>query len=324
MEKIDILMATYNGEKYIRQQLDSILSQTYNEFNLIISDDASSDNTVGILKEYENKDSRIKVFKQEKNLGVVENFEFLLKQVTTDFFMLADQDDIWEENKIETSINKLREENSDLVYTDLKVVDENLNEICDSYWKLKGFDKKVFKYNNFESLYLNNYITGCTIVCKSKWIDEILPLPKTSKYVIHDYWISLIISMNGKISYIQNATVNYRQHLQNSIGSKRKTDEIKNFDEIRKLFINVKKEHFKVFIENNETFNKYYQKLNKKSLKYFEMLENKKYINFRNWNLFFKLYRYEKLIYKLENFIILNIPILGRILFKLKGIKNGK
>ena len=211
-----------------------------------------------------------------------------------------------------------------MVYTDLKVVDENLNEICDSYWKLKGFDKKVFKYNNFESLYLNNYITGCTIVCKSKWIDEILPLPKTSKYVIHDYWISLIISMNGKISYIQNATVNYRQHLQNSIGSKRKTDEIKNFDEIRKLFINVKKEHFKVFIENNETFNKYYQKLNKKSLKYFEMLENKKYINFRNWNLFFKLYRYEKLIYKLENFIILNIPILGRILFKLKGIKNGK
>ena len=98
MEKIDKLMATYNGEKYIRQQLDSILSQTYNEFNLIISDDASSDNTVGILKEYENKDSRIKVFKQEKNLGVVENFEFLLKQVTTDFFMLADQDDIWEEN----------------------------------------------------------------------------------------------------------------------------------------------------------------------------------------------------------------------------------
>ena len=109
MEKIDILMATYNGEKYIKQQLDSILNQTYNEFNLIISDDASLDGTISILKEYQNKDSRIKVFKQDKNLGVVENFEFLLKQVTNEFFMLADQDDIWEKDKIEKSITKLKE-----------------------------------------------------------------------------------------------------------------------------------------------------------------------------------------------------------------------
>ena len=73
MEKIDILMATYNGEKYLRQQIDSILSQTYKNFNLIISDDASTDNTPKILEEYEKKDKRIKVFKQNKNLGVVSN-----------------------------------------------------------------------------------------------------------------------------------------------------------------------------------------------------------------------------------------------------------
>lgn len=324
MERIDILMATYNGEKYLEEQINSILSQTYDNFNLIISDDASTDNTPKILEEYATKDKRIKIFKQNKNLGVISNFEFLLNQVENDLFMLADQDDIWEENKIEKSLEKIKDENADLVYSDLKVVDENLKETFNSYWKLKGFDKKIFKYNNFASLYLNNYITGCTIICKSKWIKEILPLPKTSKYVIHDYWISLIISMSGKIAYINEALIKYRQHKQNSVGAKTKSDEINNFDEIRQLFITVKKEHFQVFVDNNTKFTEEYRKLNEKSLKYFESLENKKNINFRNWSLFLKLYKYEKYIYMLENFIILNIPILGRILFKMKGTKNGK
>ena len=324
MDKIDILMATYNGEKYLKEQIDSILSQTYNEFNLIISDDASSDNTLEILKEYKNKDKRIKIFKQDKNVGVISNFEFLLKQVENDFFMFADQDDVWEENKIKHSMKKIKEDDADLVYTDLKVVDENLNEISGSYWKLRGFENKIYKYNNFESLYLNNYITGCTIICKSKWIKKILPLPKSSKYVIHDYWIPLIISMNGKISYISKPLIKYRQHEENSIGSKRKSDKINNFDEIRNLFLTVKKEHFEVFMENNQNYNEKYKKLNEKSLNYFKMLENKKYINFKDWNLFLKLYKYEKFIYILENFIILNIPILGRILFKMKGKNNEK
>lgn len=324
MEKIDILMATYNGEKYLKQQIDSILSQTYSNFNLIISDDASTDNTFKILEEYQIKDKRIMVFRQNKNLGVISNFEFLLKQVTNQCFMFSDQDDIWENDKIEKTIERLKKEEADLIYTDLKVVDENLNVISNSYWKLKGFTKKIFKYNNFESLYLNNYITGCTIMCKSKWIEEILPLPKTSKFLIHDYWLSLIVSMNGKISYINNPLIKYRQHKENSIGSKRKVDEIKEFEEIRKLFITVKKEHFKIFIDNSTKFDEKYQKINEQSLKYFELLETKKYINFRNWNLFFKLYKYENFIYILENFIILNMPILGKILYKMKGIKDGK
>lgn len=324
MEKIDILMATYNGEKYLKYQIDSILSQTYKNFNLIISDDASADSTQEILKEYEKKDKRVKIYIQEKNLGIVNNFEFLLGKVENNFFMFADQDDIWDVDKVEISRDKLDAEQADLVYTDLKVVDENLNEISNSYWKIKGFDKKIYKYNNFQSLYLNNYITGCTILCKSKWIKDILPIPKTSKYVIHDYWLALILSMNGKITYIKQPLLKYRQHKNNSVGSKRKSDEINNFNEIRKLFITVKKEHFNVFIDNNEKFSDEYKELNEKALKYFEMIENKKNINFKNWNLFFKLYKYENFIYMLENFIILNIPAIGKILFKMKGTKNGK
>ena len=131
MEKVDILLATYNGEKYIREQIDSILNQTYKEFRLLISDDGSTDGTRDILNEYKAKDDRIEIFMQEENLGVVKNFEFLLKKVEAKYYMFSDQDDIWKDEKIEKSLKKI-EEGFDLVYSDLEVVDENLNVTYES------------------------------------------------------------------------------------------------------------------------------------------------------------------------------------------------
>ncbi len=321
MEKVDILLATYNGAKYLEDQLNSILSQTYSDFRLLISDDSSTDNTKEILEKYKEKDERITVFYQENNLGVIKNFEFLLKKVENEYYMFSDQDDIWKENKIEKSIQKIKETNSDLIYTDLEVVDENMNVTYKSYWKLKGFYKKIKKYNNFESLYLNNFITGCTILSKKELIKEFLPLPNTSKFVLHDYWISLVISQKGKIDYIEEPLIKYRQHKNNKVGSKKKTDEMRNLEDIRNLFITVKKEHFKVFVENEEKFkSEKIRNLNKIALKYFEDLEKVKNINFKNWILFFKLYKYEEFSYKMQNFVILNIPALARILFKIKNI----
>lgn len=318
MEKVDILLATYNGEKYIREQIDSILNQTYKEFRLLISDDGSTDGTRDILNEYKAKDDRIEIFMQEENLGVVKNFEFLLKKVEAKYYMFSDQDDIWKDEKIEKSFKKI-EEGFDLVYSDLEVVDENLNVTYESYWKLKGIYKKIKKYNNFESLYLNNFITGCTVISKKELIDSFMPLPNISKFVLHDYWISLIISQNGKIAYIEEPLIKYRQHKNNKVGSKKKSDELKSIDEIRSLFIQVKKEHFKVFIENEDKFkSEKIKELNKKALKYYEMLETKKNINFKGWILFFKLYKYEGLSYTLQNFAILNLPIIAKVLYKFK------
>ena len=319
MEKIDILLATYNGEKYLKEQIESILNQTYENFNLIISDDASTDNTLNILEEYEKKDTRIKVFKKEKNKGLIDNFEFLLKNVTSDYFMFSDQDDIWKKDKIEKSINKLKEENSGLVYTDLEIVDEKLNVIYPSYWKYKQIYKKIKKYNNFEALYLNNFVTGCTILAKSKYIKDILPLPRNSKFVLHDYWTALIISAKDKISYVEEPTIQYRQHKNNRVGSSRKSDQLENFEDLRNLFIRVKIEHFEVFKENIEKIKtKESSKYTNEALKYFENLKKVKYINLKNWKLFFRLYKYEEFSYTIQNFIILNIPILGKLAFKIK------
>ena len=133
MEQIDIILATYNGEKYLKEQLDSILNQTYTNFRLLISDDCSQDSTKEILKEYEEKDNRIKVFFQEKNLGYVKNFEFLLTKVEGSIYALSDQDDIWNKDKVEKSYNKLKEEHADLVFTDLEMIDEEGKTIKDSF-----------------------------------------------------------------------------------------------------------------------------------------------------------------------------------------------
>ena len=144
-EKIDILLPTYNGEKYVEEQIDSILNQTYKNINLIISDDCSKDNTRNILKEYEKKDKRITLYLQEKNMGVVKNIEFLLKQVKSNYFMLADQDDVWLEEKISKSMETLKSQNADLVFGDLEVVDKDLKTIYPSFGDFMLLNRKIKK-----------------------------------------------------------------------------------------------------------------------------------------------------------------------------------
>lgn len=313
MEKINILMATYNGRRYVAKQVESILNQTYSDFRLIISDDCSTDSTLKILEEYEAKDRRVEIFRQGENSGIVNNFEFLISKVRSEYFMFADQDDIWEPDKIEKSIKKMEAEDLDLVYTDLEVVDSRLKQIAPSYWTLKGLDYRIKKYNNFESLYLNNFVTGCTMLVKSKWINDFLPLPKNNKYVLHDYWISLIVSQSGKIGYLDEPTVKYRQHSNNKIGSKTKSEELETLEDVRNLFIDVKIKHFETFIKNEKVFKSEEIKLlNREARDYYESLKTVKSISFKGIKMFFKLYKYESFKYKIQNLAILHFPGLAK------------
>lgn len=318
-EQIDVLLVTYNGEKYIKEQIESILNQTYKNIKLIISDDCSKDGTVEILKQYEEKDNRIKLYIQQENLGLVKNIEFLLNKVENELYMLADQDDFWLPQKIEKSIQKLKQENADLVFGDLEVVDKDLKTIYPSFGDFMLLNNKIHKYiNSYRLNYLYNCVTGCTLLSKKKFIEKILPLPKTSKYLIHDHWMALMVALNGKLTYMDEKYIKYRQHGDNVVGTKKISHKMDNLEEIRELFINVKLGVFGSYVENNEKFPKDVQELNKKALDYFVMLKEKKNINFKKWSVFHQLYKTEKFMYYIENFIIMNMPLIGKYLFKIR------
>lgn len=302
-----------------KNQIDSILNQSYKNIRLIISDDCSKDKTQEILKEYEKKDNRIELHIQEKNLGVVKNIEFLLKQVKNKYYMLSDQDDVWLPEKIEKSLETLLKNNVDLVFGDLEVVDQDLKTMYPSFGDFMLLNKKIHKYINSNRLnYIYNCVTGCTILAKKETIQKILPLPKKSKYLIHDHWIGLMTSIYGKVAYMPEKYIKYRQHGNNQVGTDKISHGFKKLDQVRELFINVKLGVFGTYVENNNRFPEDMQKLNTEIYEYFKMIENKKNINFRKWKTFHELYKTESFSYYILNFVIMNLPMFGRPIFNIR------
>lgn len=318
-EKIDVLLATYNGEKYLKEQIDSILEQTYKNIRLIISDDCSKDRTPEILKEYQQKDDRIELHIQKSNLGVVKNIEFLLKQVKSPYYMLADQDDYWLPEKVEKSLEKLKKENVDLVFGDLEVVDKDLKTMYSSFNDYMLLTRKINKYiDSYKVNYLYNCVTGCTVLAKKETIEKILPLPTNSKRLIHDHWIGLMVALNGKLVYMPEKYIKYRQHGNNEVGTEKISHGFKELKQVRNLFIEVKLGVFGTYVKNNEKFPKEIRDLNTESYNYFKMLEKKKNFNFRNWRTFHRLYKTETFMYYIENFLIMNMPLIARGLFNIR------
>ena len=207
------------------------------------------------------------------------------------------------------------------MFTDLEIVNEKLKTINSSFNDYMFLSRKIKKYyKDYRLQYLYNCITGCTLMSKKKYLEKIIPIPMDSKYVIHDTWIGLIVALNGKIAYLDEATIKYRQHGNNQVGSNHTSHKYTKLNQVRELFIDVKYQLFNTYINNSSIFTKDLQKQNEKALKYFKMLKNKKYINFRGWNVFYKLYKTETFKYYIENFIILNLPILASIPFKLRRL----
>lgn len=315
---IDVLMATYNGEKYLKEQIESILNQTYDNIRLVISDDCSKDGTKDILKQYE-KDSRIEIHYHEKNQGYIKNFEYLLKQVKNEIYMLSDQDDVWMPEKIEKSYEVLIKNNADLVFGDLEVVNENLETIYPSFNKFMLLERKINKYiGSYKVNYLYNCVTGCTVMSKAKWIEKILPIPTDSKYLIHDHWIGLVIALDGKMAYIPEKYIKYRQHGNNQVGTEKISHGFKKLEQVRELFINVKVGVFGTYVKNKEKFPKKLQNLNNQAYEYFKMIEKKKNFNFKKWRIFHELYKTETFMYYIENFLIMNMPLIARGMFKIR------
>lgn len=224
-EAIDILMATYNGEKYLNEQIHSILNQSYQNFRLIICDDHSKDGTAVILQEFADKyPNKILIVNSEKNLGAKENFSFLMQHAKANYIMFSDQDDLWMNEKIAKTYSEMKRLERIhgnniplLVHSDLKVVDKNCAVLGNSFWKYSNL--KADKYHHTGRFLIQNVVTGCTVMMNKSLNILSFPIPKES--LMHDWWIGLVASTFGKIGLVHEPLIYYRQHGLNTLGAKK-------------------------------------------------------------------------------------------------------
>lgn len=215
---VSVAMATYNGEKYLLEQLESIVSQTYENIELIIVDDCSSDNTREMLRSFNEKHKdKVRVYYNRSNLGLVKNFEKALGYCSGDFIALCDQDDIWELNKIKRLVDEIGEYS--LIYSDLSLIGSNGDVLSRS----RTSDKRINNHSDISlrELILTNYVIGCSVLFKREILDSVLPIP--SDAFLHDWWIAIIASKSNGIKYLHEQLTAYRQHSQNMYGEQDKS-----------------------------------------------------------------------------------------------------
>ncbi|MBP3365696.1 MAG: glycosyltransferase [Treponema sp.] len=258
---ISIAMTTYNGSKYLRKQIDSILNQTIKDFELIICDDASKDDTWQILEEYSKKDERVKIFRNENNLGLTKNFEKSISLCAGDYIALSDQDDIWIENHLELLINNINEATG--VVGNAVIISSNgqsTNELISQRERyiVDGTDEDKL----FRILFYGNPFQGASSLFKRELFEKALPIPEDVEY--QDAWFnSFACCMNG-FNFINQIVTYYRIHESNASGNHKltfskqigmalkrngwKTDRITYCNELLKRLPNMDKEKTKIIL----------------------------------------------------------------------------
>lgn len=212
--KVSILVATYNGEKFLRKQLDSIVNQNYQNLEIIIQDDGSNDDTLEILNEYAEKDDRISVSKNKKNLGIIQNFYDLISKSSGDYIAISDQDDIWEEDKIKILLENI--EDSSLIYTDSALIRDDGSSVETTLLKELGLKPKFGQglINLFES----NTISGHACLFNSELKEIILRCRymKPSTHFMYDQIIGAIASFSNGVKYYDKPLTFHRIHTSNN------------------------------------------------------------------------------------------------------------
>ena len=218
---IDIVLATYNGEKFLHEQLESIQKQTFQNWRLLIRDDGSWDNTIAILEEFVENDKRISLIRDnENNLGPCKNFEVLLKHTEAEFIFFSDQDDVWPSNRIEKLIGFLNTLPKGevvlhplLLHTELKLIDAGGTIIADSYYttvKRNPYRKELSR------ILVRNIVIGCSMLINRNMRDLILPFPEN--IVMHDYYLAIVAELFGVRHFLPGSFIFYRQHEGNVVG----------------------------------------------------------------------------------------------------------
>lgn len=228
--KVSILLATYNGEKFLREQIDSLLQQTFQDFKIYISDDNSSDKTVEIINDYVvNYPNKIFFLAKTQRSGSAKgNFLYLLEQVESDVYLFCDQDDVWTEQHIEVLVNKYNQLSLEdkqlpvLIHSDLRVVDEDLNVLSESFFSYAQLNKS---FQRKHSYLIENNVTGCVTLINHELK---LYVFRNKKYLkehisdipMHDHFFAYIAHRFGQIIFVDEKLELYRQHKKNVVGAK--------------------------------------------------------------------------------------------------------
>ncbi|RLB83879.1 MAG: hypothetical protein DRH24_06340 [Deltaproteobacteria bacterium] len=224
-------MGTYNGSPFLAEQLQSIQNQDLRDWTLLVRDDGSKDDTCNIVADFTKKDNRIVYISDDnKHLGVIGNYGRLMRAAMdsgAETIFFSDQDDVWLPYKMSRQIRHMAEferlygrDTPVLIHSDLKVVDKRLNTISDSFMVYQGIANE--SKSPLKILLAQNFVTGCATVINRPLLEIALPIPEN--VMMHDWWIALCAAACGKISYIQDAMLLYRQHGKNEVGAKGRLD----------------------------------------------------------------------------------------------------
>jgi glycosyltransferase involved in cell wall biosynthesis len=199
---ISVVLCSYNGEKFIEEQIDSVVNQTYSNLELIISDDASTDSTPAILRRYESN-SKVKLHFQNENIGPTNNFEFAIRQASGEYIACSDQDDIWLPEKIERLHAAI--EDSSLIYSDSELVDENGNKLNKKISDLRN----MYSGHRTTGFIFSNVVWGHALMITRKILPSILPIPIG---IPHDIWMAYKAATITGVKYLDQPLTLYRQH----------------------------------------------------------------------------------------------------------------
>jgi glycosyltransferase involved in cell wall biosynthesis len=222
--RIEILLATFNGERFIRPQIESILGQDYDNLAVLSRDDCSTDGTPHILREYAQRfPNRFSVMPASSgNQGLLSNFSALMRASTADYVCFSDQDDVWLHYKVSRTKRAMDELETRwgtnvplLIFTNLRVVDENLTTLHPSFWELMRINPEGIE--DLAQLLGCSVVTGCTVMANRRLVELACKMPKEA--CLHDRWLGLLISTMGKAAFVKEPTMLYRQHGRNAIGA---------------------------------------------------------------------------------------------------------
>lgn len=224
---LSIALCTYNGEKYLQEQLESFINQSLLPDELVVCDDSSQDRTIEILQKFSSHAPfKVKIIKNEKSIGIINNFSKAIDICSGDYIAISDQDDVWMSTKLEETVNFLKNMEKKygksfplLVHSDLTVVDEELNVQNESMMRSQHINNEDDSRSALGILLANNYVTGCTVVINKELKNLSLPIP--SEAIMHDRWLALVAASSGAIGFVDKPLIFYRQHGNNQVGARK-------------------------------------------------------------------------------------------------------